>query len=172
MIALWLAPKPARHGCSITRTSRKRSRTSCGKPSSEALSSTTTSTDARRPESPARDSRQAIVSSGPDAWTIETVTSTTRESCPDGSAHAEHELLRRRGAERVAHAHREPVGACACRLAGDRPGGGAELQTAGQLPGDGPAEAGDAAPGRDARLVGAAGARGGEGLRRDGEPLL
>src|SRR4029079_1401228 len=74
MTVLWLAPKPARCRCSITRTPGKRSRTASGEPSSDALSSATISTLASCAGSV---SRQASSSSREFVLTSETETSGT-----------------------------------------------------------------------------------------------
>src|SRR4051812_4034341 len=82
MTVLWFAPKPARCSCAISRTSGKRSRTASAEPSSDALSSTTTSACSAR-----RDSRQASSRSRLFVLTIETERSvkpgSTREAARD-----------------------------------------------------------------------------------------
>src|SRR5436190_3085326 len=73
MTVLWFAPKPARNSCAITRTSGNRSCTAAAEPSSDALSSTTTSASA-----PRSDSRHASRRSRLFVLTIETATSRTQ----------------------------------------------------------------------------------------------
>src|SRR5947207_2719150 len=77
MTVLWFAPKPARNSCAITRTSGNRSCTAAAEPSSDALSSTTTSASA-----PRSDSRHASRRSRLFVLTIETATSRTQAQLP------------------------------------------------------------------------------------------